>query len=198
MSASYTSPFQLSLIIDGPGNTPDAPSHWSLALHPPSSTTCTLLQVLPLANLPPERLIHEFDRRENVKIFNRDPPGEKYRLHPTTTASEGRIVLAKLTTRQYRQLIHTIQKEAAPTNGKEGCQEWCVNAVINLEVDEFVEPGTSEWVDTLRGLSSQQAKKETLKRGAVKGGVVLWVDAKEEKGKQKETGVGSGSGSAIL
>ncbi|RPA75617.1 hypothetical protein BJ508DRAFT_331925 [Ascobolus immersus RN42] len=177
MSASYPSPFHLSLIVDGFGT--KEPCHWSLALHPPRSETCTLLQVLPDPDLLP-RKSYTYSRRENVKIFHRPD---------TPLPSQGRILLAKLSTRQYRQLIHIIQKEPAPKNegnGKEEtCQDWCVNACINLEVDEFVEPGTSEWVYTLMGKSASEMRREAMKRGALKGGTVVWFDAVDEKGRAR-------------
>jgi hypothetical protein len=89
-------------------------------------------------------------------------------------------------------LIHILQKEPAPENRdgekEETCQDWCVNACINLEVDEFVEPGTSEWVYTLVGKSAGEVRKEAMKRGALKGGIGVWFDAFENvdmKGKAR-------------
>ncbi|RPA84248.1 hypothetical protein BJ508DRAFT_412937 [Ascobolus immersus RN42] len=151
---------QLSLLIEGVGISHDTPSHWAFALHSANSTTCTLLNVLVLDDsIPQARRVYGLDRRDGHEMINND--------------SQGRLLLAPdLTAIQYKKASEVIEAEPAPLNAKgegENCQNWCLNALVDLEVEELVEAGLSEWLGSLVGKSAQFVKEEGEKKG-------LWVD----------------------
>jgi hypothetical protein len=83
------------------------------------------------------RLIYQFDERRGVDIRNR--------------GSEGSFKVASLTQEQARQAAKLIREEPPPRDGVERCQDWVLRAIISLEAEEVVPPGTSADIETLVG-----------------------------------------------
>lgn len=157
---------QLSLLIEGPGTEPDAPSHWSLALHPSTSTLCTLLNVIALnsEDTPRARHVFGFDRRDGHEFLNND--------------SKGRVLLASnLSGIQYKKISKIIEDQPPPVNANgegEHCQHWVVNCLVDLEVEELIEAGLTELVGALIGKSAEVVKEVTGKKG-------IWVEHPETR-----------------
>lgn len=84
-----------------------------------------------------EKLIYQFDSRKDVEFRS---PG-----------SEGSFVVGYLTREHMRQAVEIISKEPAPRDGVEKCQDWILRAVISLEAEEIVPPGTSDLISKLVG-----------------------------------------------
>lgn len=139
-------PYNLSIIVEGPGLDSQNRSHWALALHTPNSPLCTLLQVL-VIDL--NKLIYSFDKRSGADIQSK--------------SSEGYFTIASLPPESYARAVHIISSEPAPNNGRDRCQDWVLNCVMALEIEEIIEAGTSEW---LGGLVGQSAATVEGKAGA--------------------------------
>ena len=125
----------LSLLITGPGLSPQHRSHWSLALHSPASTIGRIYQVSVISL---SHLLYIFDVRDGVDIR---PQG-----------SEGSFELASgLDWEKARRVEEVIREEEAPRDGRERCQDWVLRAIISLESEEIVPPGTSADIELLIG-----------------------------------------------
>ncbi|KAL4800221.1 hypothetical protein BDV19DRAFT_384581 [Aspergillus venezuelensis] len=49
---------------------------------------------------------------------------------------------------QYEPLMSIISKEPAPRGGTKRCQDWVVDALVSLEIEELVADGTAQvWTD---------------------------------------------------
>ncbi|KAL4932675.1 uncharacterized protein BDV17DRAFT_287617 [Aspergillus undulatus] len=120
---------ELYIPIAGPGLTPQSRSHWSFLLRKPGATYGDLLhvQVIDLT-----KLWYQFDAREGIDLSS------------SSLQAEGMVKIADLTGEQRRRVIATIRNEAAPRDGKRRCQEWVVDALVSLEVEELVPGGTAE------------------------------------------------------
>jgi len=57
--------------------------------------------------------------------------------------SAGRFKIATLTEEKHRHAKEVISKEPPPRDGKKRCQDWVLDVVIALEVEEIVDPGLS-------------------------------------------------------
>lgn len=139
--------YQLSLVIDGPGTSAESPSHWSLALHKAPPSLCTILQVLVLEEIS-QRKIYGFSRHNGVDIYNMD--------------SVGRVLLVEtLPARDYGRTLGIIEKEPPPQNKKgekDNSQNWVVDVLISLEVEELVPAGTAEMVGGWIGRSAEEVR----------------------------------------
>lgn len=118
---------ELYIPISGAGLTPQSRSHWSFLLRTPGKSYGDLLhvQVIDL-----DRLWYQFDSREGIDL--------------TTLHAEGMVKITDLSAEQRRRVLSVIRAEAAPRDGKRKCQEWVVDALVSLEVEELVPDGTAE------------------------------------------------------
>ena len=124
----------LSIVVDGPGTDANHRSHWTFAIHRNNSDIGIVMQV---QVIDLSKLIYQFDERRGVEIRSR--------------GSEGSFRLASLTQEQVRQAAKIIREEPPPRDGVERCQDWVLRAVISLEAEEVVPPGTSADIETLVG-----------------------------------------------
>jgi hypothetical protein len=133
----------LSLLVTGPGLSPEHRSHWSLALHYPDQNIGRVYQVS-LISL--SHLLYIFDVRDGVGIR---PPG-----------SEGSFELASgLDWEAARSVEEVIRGEKAPSDGVERCQDWVLRVVIGLEVEGLVSEGTAELVGGCVGRSARDVRE---------------------------------------
>ncbi|KAF2214176.1 hypothetical protein CERZMDRAFT_38615 [Cercospora zeae-maydis SCOH1-5] len=126
--------YALSIVVYGLGTDPNHRSHWAFAIHEIGAGVGALLHV---SLLDLQRLIYQFDSRRDVVIRSR--------------SSEGSFVVGLLRQEQVRQAIEIISGEPAPRDGVERCQDWVLRAVISLEAEEIVAPGTSNMISSLVG-----------------------------------------------
>lgn len=126
--------YVLSIVVYGPGTDPNHRSHWAFAIHQQTAESGVLLHVQ-LIDL--SRLIYQYDERRGVDVRSR--------------SSEGSFAVAPLTNEQVQQAVRIIRAEVAPNDGVEKCQDWVLRAIISLEAEEIVPPGTSSWIETLVG-----------------------------------------------
>ncbi|KAF2273263.1 uncharacterized protein EI97DRAFT_346634, partial [Westerdykella ornata] len=144
--ATYT----LAILITGRGDAPPHRSHWSFTLFPslpPSPPTlhlATLLEVTPLSLTP---LIYTFSKRTGADIL--------------PLVSEGYVVLTCCLTREEAKKAEgVIEKEKAPRNGTDRCQEWVVDCVVGLEVEGLVADGVSALVGSCVGKTSEEVERD--------------------------------------
>ncbi|KAL4970757.1 uncharacterized protein BDV14DRAFT_1749 [Aspergillus stella-maris] len=141
---------ELYIPISGPGLSPQSRSHWSFLLRTPGATYGDLLhvQVIDLA-----KLWYQFDAREGIDLSRR------------SLQAEGMVKIADLTAEQRRRAIAVIRGEAAPRDGKRRCQEWIVDALVGLEVEELVEGGMAERWNKFVGWRAEDVKRCMLGEG---------------------------------
>lgn len=84
-----------------------------------------------------QRLIYQFETRRDVVIRSK--------------SSEGTFVVSHIRQEHIRQAIEIISTEPAPRDGVERCQDWILRAVISLEAEEIVPPGTADFISRLVG-----------------------------------------------
>jgi hypothetical protein len=120
--------------VHGPGTDANHRSHWAFAIHRKTAESGVLLHVQ-LIDL--SKLIYQYDERRGVDVRSR--------------SSEGSFEVGSLKDEQVQQAVKVIRDEAAPKDGVEKCQDWVLRAIISLEAEEIVPPGTSEWIGTLVG-----------------------------------------------
>ncbi|KAL4909111.1 hypothetical protein BDW74DRAFT_174324 [Aspergillus multicolor] len=142
---------ELLLPISGLGLTPTSRSHWSFLLRTPSASYGDLLHVQPISLAP---LWYQFDAREGIDI--------------SSFQAEGMAKIADLTTEQRRQVIKIIRAEPAPRDGKRRCQDWVVDVLVSLEVEELVPPGTAGVWGAMLGKGAREVRGCFWGRG--------WVD----------------------
>ncbi|KAF2765510.1 hypothetical protein EJ03DRAFT_207092 [Teratosphaeria nubilosa] len=141
------SEFVLSIVVKGPGTEPKHRSHWALAIHRRNDQRGVLLHVS-LIDL--SRLIYQFDMRRDVLLRSR--------------SSEGSFIVAALAHSNVRRAAELISEEPTPRDGVERCQDWVLRAVISLEAEEIVPPGTSDWVSGLVGQSADSVAQAVSAR----------------------------------
>jgi hypothetical protein len=124
----------LSIVVDGPGTDADHRSHWTFAIHSGNTDIGTVMQV---QVIDMSKLIYQFDERRGVDIRSR--------------GSEGSFKVASLTQEQAQQAAKIIRDEPPPRDGVERCQDWVLRAIISLEAEEVVPPGTSADIEMLVG-----------------------------------------------
>ncbi len=139
---SYT----LSIAISGPGTTERA--HWGFTLHQPPNTFGDLLHVR-LIDLPSKRF--QFENRTGHGLSEQDAWG----LATVTTG---------LTGAQRVQVVSILEAEKPPV-GEGKCQDWAVDALVALEVEELVPDGTAErWAGRV-GVSTGVIRHELEREG---------------------------------
>ncbi|KAL2835118.1 hypothetical protein BDW59DRAFT_155943 [Aspergillus cavernicola] len=126
--------YELSIEVCGPGLTPQSRSHWGFAIRERGASFGDILHVQ-LIDL--ERLWYQFDAREGIDL--------------ATMQAEGMAKVVDLTAEQRRQIVAVIRAEPAPRDGKRRCQEWVVDTLVSLEVEELVPDGTAEFWTALIG-----------------------------------------------
>jgi hypothetical protein len=110
-----------------------------MVFHSAGADRGNLLQV---SLIDRDRLWYQFDRRDGITILS--------------PSSEGRFQVATVPRTRYTQAVSLIEKEPAPRNGRDRCQDWTLNCIVALEVEELVPPGTSAWVGGLVGRSAME------------------------------------------
>ena len=129
------SDYTLAIVVDGPGTDPNHRSHWAFVTQKVGAQVGLLQQVL-VIDLP--RLIYQYDERKDVDVHSK--------------GCEGSFEVASLSRQEAEKAAEVLRKESAPADGIERCQDWVLRAVISLEADELVEPGTSAEIAGLVGL----------------------------------------------
>ncbi len=117
--------YELSVVVDGPGLSPNARSHWVFMITKAGQTTGELLhvRVLDLATLR-----YQFEER----------------IAPLESATiEGRWKVTSLTYAQRLKAKDIIRKVAAPADGKKRCQDWVLDVFIELEAEELIPSDSS-------------------------------------------------------
>ncbi|KAL3475632.1 hypothetical protein BJX99DRAFT_156164 [Aspergillus californicus] len=138
--------YELLIEVCGPGLTPKSRSHWGFAIREPGAPFGDLLHV---QVIDPERLWYQFDIREGIDL--------------ATMQAEGMAKIADLTAEQRRQIVAVIRVEAAPRDGTRRCQEWVVDALVSLEVEELVPDGTSQFWSGMVGKRAEEVRRATGK-----------------------------------
>jgi hypothetical protein len=124
----------LSIVVGGPGIDANHRSHWIFAIHNDNTDVGTVMQV---HVIDLSRLIYQFDEWRGVDIRSR--------------GSEGSFKVASFTQEQAQQAAKIIRDEPPPRDGVERCQDWVLRAIISLEAEEVVPPGTSADIEMLVG-----------------------------------------------
>lgn len=122
----------LSIVVYGPGTDANNRSHWAIALHRSHLQTGTILQVWPIDL---SRLIYQLEIRSNTALDSQGP--------------EAFFTVTNIAPEDTKRVLKTISQEPAPSDGVERCQDWVLRAIIALEAEEVVPPGTSSWVSGL-------------------------------------------------
>lgn len=121
--------YEISVIVYGLGTDPEYRSHWAFMIHRVGYDFGDLLHVT-LLDLETLRFI--FEHRSGTKLKSRQ--------------AIGRCRLAKLTAAQRLLAIRIMMGEKPPNDGMKRCQEWILEVLISLEVEELVPPGmSSRW-----------------------------------------------------
>ncbi len=102
--APPSTPYTLTLLISGPGLSPEHRSHWSFLLYAPSSHVGTILEVQ-LISL--EGLIYQFEEKTEIPL---DDP-----------MAEGRVWLADVAPERVGKVNDMVGREGAPGDGKVSC-----------------------------------------------------------------------------
>ncbi|KAL4788291.1 hypothetical protein BJX76DRAFT_353321 [Aspergillus varians] len=142
---------ELYIPISGPGLTPQSRSHWSFLIRTPQAPYGDLLHV---QAIDLKRLWYQFDSREGIDL--------------STLQAEGMVKITDLSGEQRRRALSVIRAEAAPRDGKRRCQEWVVDVLVSLEVEELVPDGTAEVWSGFVGRGMGEVR-------GVMGGVGRWV-----------------------
>ena len=129
----------LSIVVYGPGTDTNHRSHWAIALHQPRMQTGTIVHVW-LIDL--SRLIYQLEIRSNTALDSR--------------SSEGFFTVAGIAPENATRVLQVVSQEPAPNDGVERCQDWVLRAVIALEAEELVPPGTSNWISDLVGRPAEE------------------------------------------
>lgn len=142
--------YALSIIVHGPGTDRNHRSHWAFGIHDPHSTRGCLLHV---TVIDLQRLIYQFETRRDVVIRSK--------------SSEGTFVVSHIRQEHIRQAIEIISTEPAPRDGVERCQDWILRAVISLEAEEIVPPGTADFISRLVGQPAAMVARAVGERWTV-------------------------------
>ncbi|KAL4887122.1 hypothetical protein BJY04DRAFT_177358 [Aspergillus karnatakaensis] len=134
--------YELLIEVCGPGLSPKSRSHWGFTIREPGASFGDLLhvQVIDL-----ERLWYQFDAREGIDL--------------ATMQAEGMAKVIDLTAEQRRQVVSIIRAEPAPRDGMRRCQEWMVDTLVSLEVEELVPDGTAEFWSGLVGKRADEVRR---------------------------------------
>ncbi|KAL4817634.1 hypothetical protein BDW67DRAFT_160029 [Aspergillus spinulosporus] len=152
---------ELYIPISGLGLTPTSCSHWSFFLRTSGASYGDLLHIQPISLSP---LWFQFDAREGIDI--------------SSLQAEGMVKIADLTPEQRRQVVKIIRSEPAPRDGKRRCQEWVVDVLVSLEVEELVSPGTAGVWGGLLGMPARQIRALFWKGKTDGGERDGWIDLK--------------------
>lgn len=123
----------------GSGEVPNHRSHWAFVIYKPLENFGDLYQVLPIDL---ERLWYQHDRREATNI--------------KASQAIGMCTIAVLDAKTRWEAIRVIQNEPAPKDGKRRCQDWTIDVLIALEVEELVDPGTAEKWSRRVGMTTRE------------------------------------------
>ena len=134
------SDYLLSIIVYGRGDDPNHRSHWAFAIHRPGSELCSLYHVYLIG----EGLIYQFEERSGQPLESQ--------------SSEGYFLVGHIKASNYTRTKQILSQEPAPRNGRDRCQDWAMNCIIELETEELVEDGTSELISKLIGKNLEQLK----------------------------------------
>lgn len=118
--------YHLCIQVFGLGEVPNHRSHWAFLLYTPPDDFGDIHQVL---CIDPQTLWYLHDRREAITI--------------NTPPAVGMCSIAILDAKGRSDAIRMIQNEPAPRDGKRRCQDWTIDVLISLEVEEIIEPGTA-------------------------------------------------------
>ena len=124
----------VSIVVYRDVANPNALSHWALAVHLDGKDTGTLIHAAPI---PENRSRWIVDSRSSTTI--------------RSAAAEDSFVIARLAPNHAWEVLQTIRDEPPPTDGVENCQAWVLRAVISLEAEEYVRPGTPTAIEGLVG-----------------------------------------------
>ncbi|KAK2754418.1 hypothetical protein FQN54_007062 [Arachnomyces sp. PD_36] len=117
--------YQLSVTICGPG-TPE-PAHWAFIIHQPPQKKGEIVHVIVLDET---NNIFQFEARGGHTLTSRQAVG-MCKLKTLSSAERSRVV-SVLT-----------NEVPAPRGGTKNCQDWLIDGLVALEVEELVPDGTT-------------------------------------------------------
>lgn len=126
--------YHLAISVYGPGTDPNHRSHWGFLIYKPEENVGDLLHT-PVVDLA--RLWYQFEERSGVPVMSKQ--------------SAGRFKIATITENQRQAAKLIIKAEPPPRDGKRKCQDWVLDTVVTLEVEELVEAGTAERIGSFVG-----------------------------------------------
>lgn len=124
----------LSIVVYGPGTDANNRSHWAFAVHHPGQERGKIMHVV-LISL--EKLIYQLEIRDDVTVHS--------------IRSKGSFEIARLGRQDVKRAEKIIEEEPAPRDGEGRCQDWILQAVISLEAEGVVAPGTADEISKLVG-----------------------------------------------
>ncbi|KAL3476843.1 hypothetical protein BJX99DRAFT_257965 [Aspergillus californicus] len=131
--------YTLSIIMHGPGITSRA--HWGFIIHKSPNTYGNLLHVR-VIDIPSNRFI--FEHRSAHGLEEQD--------------SWGLCKITELNDVQRLTVISVLEKEKPPLGGAKDCQDWVVDALVALEVEELVPDGTVMAWNGRLGMETERVK----------------------------------------
>lgn len=129
------------MTIGGPGTSEHA--HWGFVIHEPSNWFGDLLHVR-VIDIPSNRFI--FENRTGHELVSQD--------------AWGLCKITMLNTAQRTKVISILSNERPPLGGTKDCQDWVLDALVSLEVEELVPDGTTQIWTSRAGKETDVIKRE--------------------------------------
>lgn len=133
--------YQLSVSIFGPGSSERA--HWGFVIHQPPNLYGDLLHVR-VIDVPANRFIFENRSGHGLRSQN----------------AWGLCKVALLDNAQRIKVTSILSSEKPPNGGTKDCQDWVIDALVSLEVEELVPDGTTQTWKSRVGKQSVAIKGE--------------------------------------
>lgn len=133
--------YQLSVAIFGPGISEHA--HWGFVIHQSPSPHGDLLHVR-LIDIPSNRFIFENRSGHGLESQN----------------AWGLCKISLLDHAQRSKVISILSSEKPPSGGTKDCQDWVIDALVTLEVEELVPARTAHNWSSRIGKQTDAIKSE--------------------------------------
>ncbi|KAK6814868.1 hypothetical protein P875_00042553 [Aspergillus parasiticus SU-1] len=133
--------YQLSVSISGPGTSERA--HWGLVIHKPPNRVGDLLHVRVIDE---DTNLFAFENRSGHVIDDQN--------------AWGLAKIAMLDDVQRAKALSILFNEKPPSNGGKDCQDWVLDALVSLEVEELVPDGTTQTWTSRTGKQTKAIQHE--------------------------------------
>ncbi|KAK1141561.1 hypothetical protein N8T08_008976 [Aspergillus melleus] len=130
--------YELSIQVFGTGEDPRHRSHWGFVIHKPSALVGDLYHV---KVIDLDKLWYQFEPRTSTPL--------------RTMQAVGKVKLGDLSEKQRQDAIQVITSSPAPRDGRKRCQDWVIDTLVSLEVDELVPHGTCHFWNEMVGKSAR-------------------------------------------